>query len=88
MQVSHAQPFCQFICVWGHSSQIQQLSGIVVLKSSNFYQLLVFMRDVFPENFSLIAQFNLFLWLFKVLEIVRKCPFYNFFSFSGTLNFT
>ena len=57
----------------GHSSQIQQWSGIDVLNSSsNFYYLIVSMREVFPENFSFIAQFSLILWLFKVLGIVRK----------------
>ena len=30
------------------------------------------MREVFPENFSFIAQFSLTLRLFKVLQIVRK----------------
>ena len=44
----------------GHSSQIQQWSGIDVLNSSsNFYYLIVSMREVFPENFSFIAQFSL-----------------------------
>ena len=30
------------------------------------------MIEVFPENFSFVAQFSLNLWLFEVLEIVRK----------------
>ena len=51
----------------GHSSQIQQGSGIDVVKSSSsFYHLIVSMREVLPENFSFIAQFSLTLWLFKV----------------------
>ena len=53
--------------------QIQQGPGIDGLKSSsNFYHLIVSIREVFPENVSFIAQFSLFLWLFKVLGIVRK----------------
>ena len=40
----------------GHSSQVQQGSGIDVLKlASNFYHVLVSMREANPENFSLIA---------------------------------
>ena len=36
----------------GHSTQVQQGSRIKVLKfSSNFYHLLVSMREVFPEKF-------------------------------------
>ena len=59
--------------VLGHSSQIQQGSGIDVLKSSsNFYPLFLSMREIFPANFSSIAQFELTLWLFKVLEIACK----------------
>ena len=51
----------------GHSSQIQQESGIDVLKSSsNFYHLIFSLREVFPENFSFIAQLGLTLWSFKV----------------------
>ena len=43
----------------GHSSQIHEGSGIDVLKSSsNFYHLIVSMREVFPENLSFIAQFS------------------------------
>ena len=54
-----------------HSSQIQQGSGISVLKSSsNFYHLIASMREVFPENFSFIAQFSLTLWLLKVVWII------------------
>ena len=63
----------------GHSSQIQK--GFVVddLKSSsNFYHLIASVREVFPENFSFIAQFSLTLWLFKVLEIVQKFPVCKF----------
>ena len=45
--------------------------GIDVLKSSsNFYYLFASMREVFPKNFSFIAQSSLTLWLFKNLEIV------------------
>ena len=63
----------------GHSSQIQQGSGIDVLKSSsNFYHLIVSMREVLPENFSFIAQSSLTLWLFKVLGIARKFPVCKF----------
>ena len=40
----------------GHSSQIQQGSRIDVLKSSStFYHLIASMREVFPEDFSLMA---------------------------------
>ena len=54
----------------GGSSQIQQGSGVHVLKfSSNFYHLPVSLREVFPENFSFIALFSLTLWLFKFLGI-------------------
>ena len=63
----------------GHSSQIQK--GFVVddLKSSSiFYHLIASVREVFPENFSFIAQFSLTLWLFKVLEIVQKFPVCKF----------
>ena len=51
------------------------------------FALFVPIREVFPENFSLIAQFRLVLWLIKVLEIVRKFLFFKFLSFSGTPNF-
>ena len=69
--------------VKGHFSQIQQGSGIDVLKSfSNFYHLIVSMREVFPEIVSFITQFSLTLWL-----IVRKFLVCNFFSFSGTPTF-
>ena len=72
----------------GHSNQIQQRSGIDVLKSSsNFYHLFVSMSKVFPRNFSFMAQSNLFSWHLKVLEIDQKFPFYKFLSFSGTPNF-
>ena len=57
----------------GHCSQIQQGSGINVLKSSsNFHHLIISTREVFPEIFSFIAQSSLPLWLFIVLEIVQK----------------
>ena len=36
------------------------------------------MREVFPENFGFIAQFNLNSWLFKVFEIVLKFPVCKF----------
>ena len=63
----------------GHSSQIQQGSGINFLKSSsNFYHLIASMREVFPEYFSFLAQFSLTLWLFKVLQAVQKFPVYKF----------
>ena len=43
----------------GHSSQIQQVSGINVLKySSNFNHLFVSMKELFPENFTFTAQFS------------------------------
>ena len=57
----------------GHSSRIQQGFRTDVLKSSsNFYHLIVSMREVFPKNISFIGQFSLTLWLFKVLGIVQK----------------
>ena len=69
-------------------SQIQQGSRIDVLKSpSNFYNLFVSIREVFPENFSFIAQFSLTLRLFKVFGIVQKFPFCKFLWFSGTPTF-
>ena len=62
-----------------HSSQIQHMSRIDVLKSfSNFYHLIKSMREVFPENFSLIAQFSLTVWLFNVLGIAQKFLVCNF----------
>ena len=69
----------------GHSNQNQQRSRIDVFKSSsNFYHLLVSVREVFPENISFIAQFSLTLWLFKVLGIVLKFTVCKFLWFSGT----
>ena len=57
----------------GHSSRIQQGFRTDVLKSSsNFYHLIVSMREVFPKDISFIGQFSLTLWLFKVLGIVQK----------------
>ena len=57
----------------GYSSRIQQGFRTDVLKSSsNFCHLIVSMREVFPKNISFIGQFNLTLWLFKVLGIVKK----------------
>ena len=56
-------------------------SGIDVLKSaSNFCHLIVSMKEIFLENFSFIAQFSVFLWLwlFKVLGIVQKFPVCKF----------
>ena len=48
---------------------------------------IVFIREVFPENFSFIDQFNLTLQLFKVFGIVQKFPFCKFPWFSGTPTF-
>ena len=46
----------------GHSSQVQQGSGIDVLQfTSNFHHLLVYMREAIPENFSSIPHFILIL---------------------------
>ena len=71
-----------------HFNQIQQGSGIDLIKfSSNIYHLFASLREVFAENISFIDQFNFTLWLFKVLEIVRKCPFYKFLLSSGTPSF-
>ena len=39
------------------------------------------MRELFPENVSFIAQFGLTLSLFKVLDIVQKCPVCKFLIF-------
>ena len=65
--------------VLGHSSHIQQGSRLNVLRSSsNFYHLITSMREVFPENFNFVAQFSLTLWLFKVLQNVRKFPVCKF----------
>ena len=56
----------------GHSSQIQKGFRTDVIKSSsNFYHLIVSMREVFPKDISFIGQFSLTLWLFKVLGIVQ-----------------
>ena len=46
------------------------------------------MIEVFPENFSFVAQFSLNLWLFEVLEIVRKFQknLQFFFYFQGLLH--
>ena len=72
----------------GHYSQIQRGFGIDVLKSySNCYHLIFSMREVFPENFSFIAQFSLTLRLFKVLQIVRKFLVCKLLLFSGTPTF-
>ena len=50
----------------GSFQLIQQGYRIIVLESSsNFYYLIVSMREVFPENFSFRAQFILPLWWFK-----------------------
>ena len=54
----------------GHSSQIQQGSGIDIPKFSSNFCHLIAMREVFSENLSFITQFSLSLWLFKVLQIV------------------
>ena len=43
----------------GHSSRIQQGFRTDVLKSSNFYHLIVSMREVFPKNISFIGQLTL-----------------------------
>ena len=72
----------------GHSSQIQQGSGIDNSKfSSNFYDLFVSMTDVFPENFGFIAKFSNTLKQFKALGIARKFPVCKFLWFSGTPTF-
>ena len=82
---------CNFwLSLWlkGHSRQISQGFRIDVFKSSsNFYCLIVSMREVFPENFNFIAQFSLTLWLFKVLGIVQKFLVCKFLWFSGTPTF-
>ena len=64
-----------------HSSQIQQVSECSVPKSSNFSHQVVSMREVFPENFSVITQFSLPLWL----QSVRDCPKNFFFHFQRLL---
>ena len=59
--------FTYILLTIGHSRLIQQGSRIDVLKSSsNFYNLIVSMREVFSENFCFTARFSLTLWLFKV----------------------
>ena len=77
----------KFWVIKGHSSQIQQGSGIDVLKSSsNFYYLIVSMREVFPENFSFIAQFNLLIYgCLKFYKLSENFLFVNFFDFQGLL---
>ena len=72
----------------GHSSQIHQGSGMeYITSSSNFYHLIASMREVFAEILSFIAQFNLTLWLFKVLQIVWKFLVCKLLWFSGTSTF-
>ena len=69
----------------GHFSQIQQGSGIDALKSStNFYHLIVFTREVFPENFSFIINSVSFYSYLKFA--VRDCLWFaNLFDFQGLL---
>ena len=69
----------------GHFSQIQQGSGTDVLKSLNYYHLIVSMREAFPENFSFIAQLSLTLWLLKFYRLSKNFHFANFFDFQKLL---
>ena len=71
---------CYFV-ILSHSNQIW---------CSQIFKFLSFvsMREIVSEHFSFIPQFSLIILLFKILEIVRKFPFYKYFSFSETPRFS